>query len=227
METYDTYCLVPDGKALPKLLDELFRFEDVVYHDGVDHVITSGSHAAALFASKMRNGSFLRFHVALLPDTEGGWLYRLDDGNAVIGLSGSVHRPGAALTHLQQLVPDGWCVEFGDQPPPSTAEEFIQHWRVAKKRSNRRKLSTALLFDVALVLTLWSLLVNNITLTSNDYTGVVIQAVVCSSLALVLLIAVWLRSSRITRFFCLLVAVPAAWTLLDAAGRRLPAILQW
>ena len=80
---------------------------------------------------------------------------------------------------------------------------------------------------VGLVLSLWAVLVNNIALASNDYRSVVIQAVFCSSLALILLGMSWARVSSLGRVFAVLFAVLDALTLFDAAGRRLPDVLRW
>jgi len=84
-----------------------------------------------------------------------------------------------------------------------------------------------MLLGVGLVLSLWALLVNNIALASNDYRSVVIQAVVCSSLALMLLGMSWVRVSWLGRGLAILFGVLDALTLLDAAGRRLPDVLRW
>ena len=83
------------------------------------------------------------------------------------------------------------------------------------------------LLGVGLVLSLWAVLVNNIALASNDYRSVVIQAVICSSLALILLGMSWARVSSLGRVLAVLFAVLDALTLFDAAGRRLPYVLRW
>jgi hypothetical protein len=85
----------------------------------------------------------------------------------------------------------------------------------------------AVLLSAGLVLSLWALLVNNIALASNDYRSVILQAVVCSSLALVLLGISWVRLSWPGRVVAILFAVLNAVTLLDAAGRRLPSVFRW
>ena len=77
------------------------------------------------------------------------------------------------------------------------------------------------------LLTLWALFVNNISLVSNEYTSVVIQAVICSATALALLGLSWLRLAWVGRVFSAIVAMGAGWTLIDAAGRRLPAAMGW
>jgi hypothetical protein len=77
------------------------------------------------------------------------------------------------------------------------------------------------------LLTFFATALNNITLASNEYLGVVVAAIVWSIAALALIAATWRRMPAYGR----VLAVPAillnAWTLLDAGGRRLPAILGW
>jgi hypothetical protein len=126
METYDTYCLVPEGAEMAKALDRLFRFDNVIYHDGVaDHCIRSGGEAAATFSRLMRDGDFIRFHVSTVDRTQGGWLYRLMDGCPVIGLSGDVTVSGTVFRRaLEEAVPGCQCCTIGDQPPPMTLVEF-------------------------------------------------------------------------------------------------------
>ncbi len=85
----------------------------------------------------------------------------------------------------------------------------------------------AVLLSVGLVLSLWALLVNNIALASNDYRSVIIQAVVSSSMALVLLGVSWVRLSWPWRVVAIPFAVLNAVTLFDTVGRRLPSVFQW
>jgi hypothetical protein len=128
METYDTYCLIPEGVDLAEPLDRLFRFDGVVYHDGADdHRIHAGQAAATAFLRLMRNGDFIRFDVSRVDRTQGGWLYRLDDGSAVIGLSGDAGVPGSVFRRaLEQVIPGCQCCTYGDQPPPMTRSEFMR-----------------------------------------------------------------------------------------------------
>jgi len=128
METYDTYCLVPEGVDLAEVLDRLFRFEGVIYHDGVtDHRINEGREAASAFSRLMQDGDFIRFHLSTVGQTQGGWLYRLADGSAVIGLSGDVSGPVTVFTQaLEDAMPGCQCCTLGDQPPPMTRVEFIR-----------------------------------------------------------------------------------------------------
>lgn len=130
METYDTYCLVPASADLAALVDALFLFNHVVFHDGErDHPIRSGADAALAFRSRMGDHDHVRFHSARVADTAGGWLYRLADGAAVVGLSGDASKLGAARSRLDALVPGGHAFEWGDQPPPESSEECVQAWR--------------------------------------------------------------------------------------------------
>ena len=84
METCDTYALVPDGTDLAEVLDRLFHFEGVIFHDGhVDHPYHGGAEAASALSRRMRDGDHIRFQVSPIDRTRGGWLYRLTDGSAV------------------------------------------------------------------------------------------------------------------------------------------------
>ena len=128
METYDTYCLVPESVDLATALDRLFCFESVIYHDGdADRPIQAGADAATAFSRLMRDGDFVRFHVSTVGRTEGGWLYRLADGSPVIGISGDVSVPDAVFQRaLEKAVPGCNCCTFGDQPPPMTRSDFMR-----------------------------------------------------------------------------------------------------
>lgn len=128
METYDTYCLVPEGVEFTEALDRLFCFENVIYHDGVvDHRIRTGTEAATAFTRLMRDGDFIRFHVSTVDRTQGGWLYRLTDGAPVIGLSGDASVSGAVFQcTLEEAIPGCLCSTFGDQSPAMTRAEFMR-----------------------------------------------------------------------------------------------------
>ncbi len=78
---------------------------------------------------------------------------------------------------------------------------------------------------LASLMTLLALTVNNISLASNDYRSVVIQAVIYSSIALILLGSRWARMSFISRVISIIIALLAGWTFFDAVGRRLPFVL--
>ena len=127
METYETYCLVPERADLAEALDRLFFFDSVVYHDGdADHRIQAGLEAATAFSRLMRNGDFIRFHVSRVDCTQGGWLYRLEDESPVIGLSGDAGVPETVFQRvLEGAIPGCQCCTFGDQPPPMTSSEFL------------------------------------------------------------------------------------------------------
>ena len=122
MMTYDCYALVPELEALPGLLDGLFEFGGGVHHDGERDVpIGSGREACEAFS---RPGFvFIRFRVARVSNTCGGWLYRLEDGDAVIGLSAAVAHAEEVTRWLGARVGPA-CVR-GEQPPPDTREEFL------------------------------------------------------------------------------------------------------
>lgn len=128
METIDTYCLLPEDADLADTLERLFRFGGEVYHDGsLDHPIASGKQAATTFAQLMRGGDGVRMKESRIEGTQGGWLYRLEDGAAVVGLSGDAAIPGEVFRRrLRQAVPGGQCCTVGDQPPPMTKTEFLR-----------------------------------------------------------------------------------------------------
>ncbi|HEX5091252.1 MAG TPA: hypothetical protein VFV84_01030 [Burkholderiales bacterium] len=137
METVDTYCLLPDDADLVGVLDRLFRFTDDLYHgDDRTHPVGSGQEAAAAFASLMRNGDAVRLKDSRIEGTRGGWLYRLEDGAAVVGLSGDAAIPGEVFRRkLRQAVPGGQCCTIGDQPPPMNRAAFQ---RASGGRGSRR-----------------------------------------------------------------------------------------
>ena len=137
METVDTYCLLPEDADMAVALERLFRFAGERYHDGsVDHPIGSGREAATTFAKLMRNGDAVRMTESRIDGTQGGWLYRLEDGAAVIGLSGDAAIPGEVFRRkLRQAIPGGQCCTVGDQPPPMNRGEFQ---RMTGGRGSRR-----------------------------------------------------------------------------------------
>ncbi|MBI1851797.1 MAG: hypothetical protein HYR85_15770 [Planctomycetes bacterium] len=98
---------------------------------------------------------------------------------------------------------------------PSTSHE------VATTRSTRGPVCVS----VALLLTLWAVITDNITLTTGRYTAVLIQAVVCSSASLLCLAFGWPRMSTLLRVLSVILALADAWTLFDAGGCRLPGVL--
>ncbi len=128
METVDTYCLLPEDANLAEALERLFRFAGEVYHDGsFDHRLSSGQEAAAAFARLMRDGDAVRMMQSRIEGTQGGWLYRLADGAAVVGVSGDAAIPGEVFRRkLRQAIPGGQCCTVGDQPPPMTKTDFLR-----------------------------------------------------------------------------------------------------
>ncbi len=91
----------------------------------------------------------------------------------------------------------------------------------------RRSRRGPLCFYTALCFTCWGLFANNITLASGDYRAVVLSAIACSIAAVLLIGIGWLRMSVTLRVLSFAIALAACWTLVDAGGRRLPAILGW
>jgi hypothetical protein len=79
------------------------------------------------------------------------------------------------------------------------------------------------------VLAVWAALVNNITFATNDYFWIVVQAITCAGLSnlIVALAFRWRRAGTVGRVFAIVLLAVNGWTLLDAGGRRLPAILGW
>jgi hypothetical protein len=69
------------------------------------------------------------------------------------------------------------------------------------------------------------LVCNNVS--SSDYTALVTLAILSSSLALLLTVSSWSYSSRTARILLGSFAFLSLLTLVDAAGRRLPAMLGW
>ena len=123
----DIYGLVPDGSQLGEILNLLFRFDEVVYHDGMtDHFITEGLEAEQAFFHLMRNGEFIRFPHSSVDQTDGGWLYKLGDGSAVIGMSGAASASKTSFAAaLREAMPGCITCMIGDQPPPMSESEFL------------------------------------------------------------------------------------------------------
>ena len=74
-------------------------------------------------------------------------------------------------------------------------------------------------------LSILGLLSNNVS--SSDYTALVTVAILSSSVALLLAVSSWSQSSRTARLLLGGFAFLSVLTLVDAAGRRLPAMLGW
>ena len=129
METYDTYCLVPQGALSGKMLEDLFVFTNVTYNDLEGDVdIESAGVALVVFHTRLSTGSAsIRFDKSMVPQTSGGWLYRLYDGSAVVGLSGYASvSPEIFHSRLKEVIQGGICYTPGEQPPPDTRDEFIR-----------------------------------------------------------------------------------------------------
>ena len=85
--------------------------------------------------------------------------------------------------------------------------------------TRRQELRGPLCFHTSLVLTLWALLVNNISLASSEYTSVVVQAIACSVAALLLIAVGWNRMPFFARILAVVIVLAAGWTFLDAGAR--------
>lgn len=90
----------------------------------------------------------------------------------------------------------------------------------------RRRLA-ALGFTAACILTLWALVLNHVTVARNDYTWIVIQSVGCAALAVALVALSWNGMPVVGRVIGALLLAANLWTLVDAGGRGLPAVLGW
>jgi hypothetical protein len=84
-----------------------------------------------------------------------------------------------------------------------------------------------LTFPAAVANGLVAIVLNNVTVATNDYTNIVLGALICASIALVFSALSWRRSSLTRRIVLLLLVVGDVQTLVDAGGRRLPAVLHW
>ncbi|MCP5021462.1 MAG: hypothetical protein GY930_06770 [bacterium] len=78
-----------------------------------------------------------------------------------------------------------------------------------------------------MLLTLYALVLNNITVSTGNYTSIVIQAIACSFIAILLVVVAWRRIPPVGRATAVLFVLVNLWTLLDAGGLRLPAVLGW
>jgi hypothetical protein len=97
----------------------------------------------------------------------------------------------------------------------------------SSKPSGQRSPVAALVYALVLLMTLYSLALNNITFATNDYRSIVIQAVAVAALALVITFLIWSRVPAAARVTLVLCALANLWTLVDAGGRRLPAVMGW
>ena len=92
---------------------------------------------------------------------------------------------------------------------------------------NRFSLPGFLAHTGALLLTLYAFGINNISVATNNFTSIVIQAVACSSVAILLVVVAWRRIPPVGRATAALFVLANLWTLFDAGVRRLPAVLGW
>jgi uncharacterized membrane protein YdcZ (DUF606 family) len=79
----------------------------------------------------------------------------------------------------------------------------------------------------AFFLTLYGLLLNNVTFATNDYTAIVVQALAASIVASLLFVICWLRMPTSRRVVSVFLLLANAWTIMDAGFRRLPYCLDW
>jgi hypothetical protein len=82
-------------------------------------------------------------------------------------------------------------------------------------------------FFLALACTFVAAVADNITIAGNDYTAIVVLAVATALAALILVGVGWSSMSVPLRALSLAIVIMCGWTLCDAAGRRLPAVLGW
>jgi len=99
--------------------------------------------------------------------------------------------------------------------------------QATSKADTQRSSVVTCAYALALLMTVYSLAVNNITFATNDYRSIVIQAVASAGGALVTTFVIWHRVAVTARVMLVLCALANLWTLVDAGGRRLPAVLGW
>jgi hypothetical protein len=85
----------------------------------------------------------------------------------------------------------------------------------------------ALVYVLVLLLTLYAFAINVITFATNDYGSIVLQAVGLAGLAVLLACVIWRRVPAGARAMLVLCVLANLWTLFDAGGRRLPAVMGW
>jgi hypothetical protein len=95
------------------------------------------------------------------------------------------------------------------------------------KAAVRRSPLAAVVYALVLLMTLYSLALNNITFATNDYRSIVIQAVGVAAAALLTTFLIWRRVPAAGRVMLVLCTLANLWTLVDAGGRRLPAVMGW
>ncbi len=85
----------------------------------------------------------------------------------------------------------------------------------------------ALGYTLVLLMTLYAFAINMITFANNDYRSIVMQVIGIAALASVLSVVIWRRVPTVGRIMLALCFLIDLWTLIDAAGRRLPAVMGW
>ncbi len=95
------------------------------------------------------------------------------------------------------------------------------------KACTPRAALVALAYALVLLMTLYALAINNVSFATNDYLSIVIQAVAVAAGALVVTILIWHRVAAVGRVMLALCSLANFWTLVDAGGRRLPALIGW
>ena len=101
---------------------------------------------------------------------------------------------------------------------------------VTNPKSNDRVSRSRLVvvsYNLVWILTAYALFANNITLATNDYRSVILQAVASSSAALLASVLIWRRVPTMGRAVLLMCTLANLWTLVDAGGRRLLQLVEW
>ncbi|MBI4878862.1 MAG: hypothetical protein HY812_04265 [Planctomycetes bacterium] len=97
----------------------------------------------------------------------------------------------------------------------------------SSRTAKRTPAWAGLAYVLVLVMTLYAFAVNSITFATNDCRAIVLQAVGVAALASLLVVVLRRRvppAGRVMLGFC---AIADLWTLFDAGGRRLPAVIGW
>lgn len=92
----------------------------------------------------------------------------------------------------------------------------------------RRSLVTVLASGAAELLTIAAILLDNVTFVNSvDARRAVVSAAAAAFVAIVLILMTWRRTPPIHRAIHALCVLANLWTLIDALGRRLPALGGW
>jgi hypothetical protein len=76
-------------------------------------------------------------------------------------------------------------------------------------------------------MTLYAFTINIVTFATNDHRAIVLQAVGGAAMASALGVGIWRRVPGAGRVMLALCFLANLWTLFDAGGRRLPAVMGW